>query len=550
MKKKIFLIIAVMAVLTCFFAISVSAVEIDGIEYSFNNNEATVTKANLTVVDIPETVTDGETTYTVTAIASKAFKDNSTITSVTIPSSVVSVGNEAFRSCKALTTVVFEGANTTMGTHLFFFCGANLTSVTLPTNLVTIPSNTFFGCTSSSFRITNADSLTKLTTIGASAFQDTNNLTFTIPDSVTTIEKSAFQSACSKSGSITINPTSKLVTIGESAFHDCKRLPSIYIPSTVTSIGPKAFLSCNVLSEVANFENCQITTIEDGTFQYVWNIRTLKIPKTVTTIGSAFADNNNLTLVYIPKSVTSIANTFTGGKPTNAVFIYTGSDASVLSTCSKIAGAKEISASEYDEDASYSGLNLVVGYSHCLAYNNGNHAATEIKSIDFTSYEAPITIHSGCSECGKEVPDKVIGALFTCVGYSIPDGERTGIAVTYSINTKGIEEYETLTNNTVEYGVFAVSKAKLGENEIFGEDGAKANGVINTDLTSYKFGSVALKITGFDGYESKEFALGVYVKSSGKYSYLQKGEIATGDKYSFTSYNAIIDGINKQNEVA
>ena len=35
MKKKIFLVFAVVAVLTCIFALTASAVDIDGIDYSF-----------------------------------------------------------------------------------------------------------------------------------------------------------------------------------------------------------------------------------------------------------------------------------------------------------------------------------------------------------------------------------------------------------------------------------------------------------------------------------------------------------------------------------
>lgn len=463
----------------------------------------------------------------------------------------LSGAGDTFKNCASLTTVVgFENMDPTLFKSSIFIGCIALESIKLPTSITRIPTGMFTGC--GKLRIENLNECTQLTTIGSSAFKDAGTLVFTLPDSVTTIESEAFRSAFQQAtASFTINSTSKLVTIGESAFNDCRYGTSrIYIPSTVTSIGKDAFIKNYNLVALDNFENCKVKTIENGTFSYTSSLKALKLPRTVTTIGTAFADNNNLTLVYIPDSVTSIANTFTGGKPTNAVFIYTGTNTDVFENCDKLSGANIIPASAYVPGNSYTGINIVVGYSNCLAYNNGNHEATEIKSIDFTSYEAPITVHYECLECNMEAPSKVIGALFTCVGYSIPDGNRTGIALSYSINTKGIEEYEELTNNTVEYGVFAVSKAKLGENEIFGEDGAKANGVINTDITSYKFGSVTLKILGFDGYESKEFALGVYVKSSDKYSYLQNGEIATGDKYVFTSYNAIIDGIGKKNEVA
>lgn len=544
MKKKIFLVLAVVAVLTCIFALTASAVDIDGIEYSFNNNEATVTKANLTVVDIPETVTDGETTYPVTAIASKAFKGSS-ITSITIPSSVVSVGSEAFYQCTSLTTAVFEGADTTLGDKLFFFCGANLTSVTLPTNLVKIPAFTFFGCTSSSFRITNLDSLTKLTTIGSSAFQDTKNLTFTIPDSVTTIEASAFQSACANSGSITINPTSKLVTIGNSAFHDCKKLTSIYIPSTVTSIGTKAFYSCIVLSEVANFENCQITTIQDGTFQYAYALTTLKIPKTVTTIGNAFADNNKMTRVYIPNSVTSIADTFTGGNMKNVVFIYTGTDASVLSTCTKIAGANVIAGKDYDPSATYTGINIVIGYSNCVVYNGGVHGA-EVNSFEITSYLEPIKLTSNCSVCDFVLEaNGQIPALFESLGYSAPENGIGGISIGYRLNAEAIEEYEEKSGKTVNYGLFVGVKDIIGTGNILDENGDATQGVVKVAMPKENFLVFSVKIVGFgENQKDTQFAFGAYViaekNGTKEIGYMQEGTKKENDRYVFTSFNEVV----------
>ena len=90
MKKKILLAIAIVAALTCLFAISVSAKTFteaqDGLTYYFNDSSLTaqVTNANQSyaseILIIPEKVvaSDGKT-YTVTQLNDKAFQNNKII---------------------------------------------------------------------------------------------------------------------------------------------------------------------------------------------------------------------------------------------------------------------------------------------------------------------------------------------------------------------------------------------------------------------------------------------------------------------------------------
>ncbi|MFQ9437145.1 MAG: leucine-rich repeat domain-containing protein [Ruminococcus callidus] len=69
----------------------------------------------------------------------------------------------------------------------------------------------------------------------------------TIPDSVTSIGISAFES-CSQLASIEI--PSSVTSIGKSAFESCSQLASIKIPKSVTSIGDRAFDSCSGLTSI------------------------------------------------------------------------------------------------------------------------------------------------------------------------------------------------------------------------------------------------------------------------------------------------------------
>ncbi len=126
-----------------------------------------------------------------------------------------------------------------------------------------------------------------------------------------------------------------------SIFTGCTSLQSIKLPTSIIRIPSSMFAGCGKL-RIENLDECtQLTTIGSSAFQ------------------------DAKTLVFtLSGSVTSIANTFTGGKPTNAVYIYTGTSSSVFSGCDKLSGATVINASDYNPNNSYTGINLVVGYSN------------------------------------------------------------------------------------------------------------------------------------------------------------------------------------------
>ena len=111
MKRKIFLVLLIVSMIACLFAISVSAVDIDGIDYSFSGTSATITSANKTYakenVVIPAKV-DG---HPVVSIAEEAFKGNDVMQTLTIQGNVV-IETSAFENCTSLKEVIIKGVST------------------------------------------------------------------------------------------------------------------------------------------------------------------------------------------------------------------------------------------------------------------------------------------------------------------------------------------------------------------------------------------------------------------------------------------------------
>ena len=90
----------------------------------------------------------------------RAFQRCTLLTSIIIPSSIISIGSSAFDSCSSLISVIIPTSVTSIGNEAFMSC-TSLTSVTIPTSVTSIGDGAFIGCSS-------------LTSV-------------TIPDSVTTI---------------------------------------------------------------------------------------------------------------------------------------------------------------------------------------------------------------------------------------------------------------------------------------------------------------------------------------------------------------------------
>jgi len=252
-------------------------------EYAFGG-------CSLTSVDIPNSVT---------TIRQGAFSQSSSLISVTIPNSVTTIGIGAFIHCSSLLSVTIPNSITTIGELVFGYC-SSLISVTIPNSVTTIGSNAFVLCSS----LTSVTIPNSVTTIGVSAFSGSDLISVTIPNSVTTIGVNAFGEI---SNLTTINvDDGNPVFVSEDGIlfnKDKTRLiqypmgitdESYSIPNSVTTIESKAFSSSRLLS--VTIPN-SVTTIESMAF-YKSSLLSVTIPNNVITIGSsAFSGLDNLQTV-------------------------------------------------------------------------------------------------------------------------------------------------------------------------------------------------------------------------------------------------------------
>lgn len=106
---------------------------------------AGATNKKAKTIKVPSTVKVNGVTYQVTAIANNAFKNNKTVTKVTIPKSVTTIGKNAFSGCTKIKTISIGSKVTTIGANAFKGC-KSLTKITLPDKTTKIGANAFNGC--------------------------------------------------------------------------------------------------------------------------------------------------------------------------------------------------------------------------------------------------------------------------------------------------------------------------------------------------------------------------------------------------------------------
>ena len=257
------------------------------------------------ILEIPEYIND----LPVTVISEWAFKDNETLTSVTIPGTVMSINDHAFWGCRALTDVVISDGVQNIGQSAFLYCA--MERISIPNSVVTIGSQAFNRC----------EKLADISVEPENAgYSSLNGVLFDrdktvvircpqakfgaveLPDSVERIEEWAFMS-CASLTAVSIGANVR--EIGKLAFSYCSGLKSIVIPDSVVAIDRLAFQFCESLESAVI--GSSVDGLRDNVFAGCVSLVSVIIPDSVKIIGQgAFRGCIELNHVSMGEGVASI----------------------------------------------------------------------------------------------------------------------------------------------------------------------------------------------------------------------------------------------------
>ena len=613
MKKKIFLITAMVALLVCVFAISVSAANEVTLVTGETVDFETVFKVG-TSNGVDNVVTGFNTGY-----------NNNSMTDVIFPDYLAGIecnglfGKYANPASTTIKTLTFEATDDFFISGDNIFSGISVTKVTFnPNCVVEIRKGSFSGCTSLTeitfpkFRklannsFANCSNMVPtnelvfaegMTEIGADAFHGCSSLggTVVFPSTLTTIKEEVF-SGTNITG-VDFSKCAELATLEKAIFAHCDSIETIDMSACVklTSLGNSFAENCDELINVILPPNLEV--VPEKSFAWCPNIQSMVIPASCTQIGvEAFQYARHeqalkVFTLYIQSNVNFDTSRYSVFNSSSAKveFVLIGENVTAESfiaanTYSHVTGATVVDyvAGEnpwtYVPGQTISSHTIVTNYCRALAlmgeHNSDDNPCvincsvcgkTSLKENPQHTVSITVNYESGydktgikltsCTNpgCGYEEASSV-EAIFVCLGYSAPEDGRDGIAIGFTVNNVAIAEYEKATGKTLKYGVFAVLQNRLGDNDVFGEDGTVAEGVINADITSYNFVTFELKIVGFtDTQKDIKLAMGAYVAVTDgegtEYSYLQFGAPSENEKYCFVSYNDIVNAPSTDEKV-
>lgn len=234
-------------------------------------------------------------TYSVTNIR-EAFRGNTIVSDISLPSSISTIGALCFFGCTNLSSVSIPGSIDGIGGSAFKNCSA-LESFSASGNLFEIGGSAFSGCPALASVMIFGD----VHFIGSYAFEKCHG-NIVISGDVINIGQGAFF-GCDGLVSTAIGPNTQAV--GPFAFQECTNLTSVVVPGGVKTIGDNAFAKCYNLSSVV-LEN-GIEQIGERVFSDCRGLTTIPIPESVTNIGLFAFSGSGITSITIPNGVTNIS---------------------------------------------------------------------------------------------------------------------------------------------------------------------------------------------------------------------------------------------------
>lgn len=335
-------------------------------QFTFTTNSGALTLTGYSGTSAAVTVPSSTNGMSVVRFGQYAFSNNSSVVSVTIPSSVTNYHYQAFYNCSNLRAVFFQGvapispapaappvfsgvSNTTLY-HLQGVSGWGSSIDGLPAvlwdplvlgQLTYVTNNgvlTLTGYTGpgGSVVVPSVINGRPVIAVASQAFGNSSVLTgMTLPNTVTNLGDGAF-AGCTTLTGITL----PLGTVGNGVFSNCTALIGLTVPNGLGIFGVSEFSGCSALTTVTIPGS--VTNMGDRTFENCSNLNSVYLQSNAPVAAmTVYSGANNVTNYYFPKS--SGWGTTLAGRPTVPIlFTYTTNSSSSIAITKYIGNSASV----------------------------------------------------------------------------------------------------------------------------------------------------------------------------------------------------------------
>ncbi len=234
--KKLLTVIAVLCAVFCLFA-------------GCNEEEPEVTETPTPVItdapsatELPDTeISYDASKFCMDGVILKAYIGDEK--DVVIPEGVIIIDDNAFRDCTTVETVTFTNTVTEIGDYAFSGC-TSLKEISLPALVTKVGEYAFADCTS----LTKFESKTNTSSVGKYAFYNCSALeTAVLSKNIVTLNESVFE-GCTALKSLDFD---NLKEINDRAFYGCVSLEGIKA-NLLTTINDEVFYGCESFADATN----------------------------------------------------------------------------------------------------------------------------------------------------------------------------------------------------------------------------------------------------------------------------------------------------------
>ena len=243
-----------------------------------------------------------------TLIGESAFRNDTRITSLSLPSSVERIETFAFFGASNLKKITFANGGERLkqiDPWTFKDC-SSLESIDLSNaSLTEIPEKAFENCTSLR-SVKLPPTVTKIDVDAFSGCRNLEEITGLSDCSITEIGTDAFY-GCSKLKNLDFS-NSTFTALPEKAFSGLRSLTTLTVPKTLTTVGAQAFSSCEKIEEVTGLSDCNITSLGERAFASCTNLKRADLSKSSFTVlpARAFYQDTALSFIKMPSVLKEI----------------------------------------------------------------------------------------------------------------------------------------------------------------------------------------------------------------------------------------------------